>query len=474
MDIHDITDTYVLVASPFIIVQQKLLSCDHPQLTSGVSKVVKDNACIDVSLVHNLCNHIKDIVRRLHSTLVVYSLVDCGVSTQGQWVFIWVIPLQSRKLIFSKKLIEIKGVTDFQLDEEYFGGLRRDIGVPQQDTFVVSTMKDWRDIKFCKAKNASNSEYTSIGLDANAVSSDTSCKTPRGEQLDLLYDILIEPIIDCLPSDCGSDPQRLILVPHRIIFSVPFAALRKNDLYLVEQFVLSQVPSLSILDQLVELTAHYTRNNATFVVSDPVMPHNEICQLPGSAVEAKTVHQIMGGKLLLNEQVTKEAVMESMPSHSVVHLATHATIVDSIAEHLHGTVNDIEGDYSTKGAIVLSKSNPTCSGILTSIEVQGLKLSCELMTLSCCRTACGKITGDGVLGLSRAVLLAGARCFITTLWAIEDQSTSNLMEVFYTNYRECYAAPRAMRSAMLALLAEKHKIAHWAAFCVTGVSPGML
>lgn len=448
------------------------------ELTSGVSKVVKDNACIDVSLVNTLCNHIKDIVRRLHSTLVVYSLVDCGIGRQEQWVFIWVIPLQSRKLIFSKKLIEIKGVTDFQLDEEYFGGLRRDIGVPQQDTFIVSTMKDRRDIKLSKAKSqvkAINSEHTSIGLGVNAMSSaDILCETPRGEQLELLYGILIEPIIDCLQSDCGSDPQRLILVPHRIIFSVPFAALRKNNLYLVEQFVLSQVPSLSVLDQLIKLATHYTRTCAAFVVGDPVMPHNEICQLPGSAVEARIVHQIMGGKLLLNEQVTKKAVMESMPSHSIVHLATHATIADSIAEHLQGTVNDIEGDYSTKGAIVLSKSSPTCSGILTSTEVQDLRLSCELITLSCCRTACGKITGDGVLGISRAVLLAGACCFITTLWAIEDQSTSKLMEVFYTNYEECYDAPRAMRSAMLALLAEKHKIAHWAAFCVTGVSPGML
>lgn len=445
------------------------------QLTSGVSEVIRDDACIDQSLVNELCDHMMDLACKLNSTLVVYSFVDSGIGSKGKWIFIWVIPALTRNLVFSKKLIEAEGVTNFLLDEEYLGGLRRDIGVSHQETFGTATLHDKRDVKFTKAKSKSSACKAEVHLDASDTSaSNPSIKISHGEQLDMLYDILIEPVINYLQSGCVHDLQRLILVPHRVIFGVPFAALRKNNRYLIEQFVLSQVPSLSVLDLLVKITACYEGHSAAFVVGNPVMPHEDICQLPGSEKEAKTVYEIIGGKLLLNEQVTKQAVMECMPSHSIIHLATHATIADSVAEHLQGTFHDVEGDYSTKGAIVLSKSSPTCSGILTSTEVQGLRLSCELMTLSCCRTACGKITGDGVLGLSRAVLLAGACCFIATLWAIEDESTSKLMDIFYSNYKESHDAPKAMRSAMLSLLASKHKIAHWAAFCVTGISPGML
>ena len=130
------------------------------------------------------------------------------------------------------------------------------------------------------------------------------------------------------------------------------------------------------------------------------------------------------------DHCTKEVVQALLPTSSVIHLATHAThatLADSIAEQLQleeTTDAEIEGDYSIKGAIVLSKSPPTCSGILTSSKILTASLiRCELMTLSCCRTGCGKVTGDGILGLSRAVLVAGANCLIPTLWAIEDDST---------------------------------------------------
>ena len=58
------------------------------------------------------------------------------------------------------------------------------------------------------------------------------------------------------------------------------------------------------------------------------------------------------------------------------------------------------------------------------------------MNLSCCRTGYGLVTGDGILGLSRAVLVAGANCLIATLWAIEDDSTSKLMHTIYSNYND--------------------------------------
>ena len=288
------------------------------QLTSDVSKFISEDACINESMVCDLCSHIMEVASKLKSTLIVYSLVDnpCSGKSNERWLFIWVISSLSSNLIFSKKLMEADGTTNFQLDEEYLSSLRRDIGVSHQQIFRKdSAQSDSRDIKLSKAKGSH--KHTAVPLDTGAVAS--SNMTSPGEQLNLLYDVLIDPIIDRLLPEHGSDP-RLIFVPQGVVFNVPFAALRKNNHYLIESFILSQIPSLSILDQLVN-SIHCTGQSAAFVVGNPVMPHEEICQLPGAEQEAKTVHRIMGGKLLLNEQVTKKAVQEHISSYSVIHLA---------------------------------------------------------------------------------------------------------------------------------------------------------
>ena len=448
------------------------------QISLDVPMIIKDDASIDESLVDKICSRVKDIACKLKSNLVVYFLVDHSFLHNGnkQSVFIWLIPAFSRELFFTKSSIEHDEITSFRLNEEYLGGLRRDIGVAGQETFSHSIKcSDYkRDIKFSKAKTKMyTGDVQATNDSTQSAPLDTSFMTQPGEQLDMLYKILIDPVVNSVQLKGESDPARIIFVPHRIIFGVPFPALRKDNRYLIEQFILSQVPSLSILDHLV-CSKNTSFNNRALVIGNPQMPHEEISQLPGAEEEAKTVHSIIGGKLLLNEHGTKEIVVQDMPLYSIIHLATHATIADSIAEHLEGGSSEIEGDYATKGAVVLSKSSSSCSGILTSTEIQKLDLPCELMTLSCCRTACGKITGDGVLGLSRAVLLSGASCFVATLWAIEDECTCKLMEEFYNHYKECQDAAKALRIALMYLIKDKHKIAYWAAFCVTGISPGML
>ena len=457
------------------LMQRKVTTAS--QLALDVPEIIDGNACVDESLVNDICSHVMDIACKLKSTIVVYSLIDCSFlgDDKQQKVFIWVIPAFSRDLFFTKTLVQYERLANFQLNEEYLGGLRRDIGVYSQETFTHDADHYKRDIKFSKTKMvcSTSGDVVHHTYSTPHSSTDSSNRIRPIEQLIMLYNILIEPVVPWIPLECEGDPPRLIFIPHRVIFGVPFSALKKDDQYLTEKFILSQVPSLSILDHLVNLegTSH---SGAALVIGNPLMPHKEICQLPGSEEEAKTVQRIMGGKLLLNEDANKEIVFQEMPSYSIIHFATHATIADSIAEHLEGGSSEVEGDYTTKGAIVLSKSNATCSGILTSTEVQRLTLNCELMTLSCCRTACGTITGDGVLGLSRAVLLAGASCFVATLWAIEDESTSKLMEVFYDHYKQTRDAPKALRIALILLIKEERKIAHWASFCATGITPGML
>jgi CHAT domain-containing protein len=462
------------------------------QLATDLACFIDDNACLSGSRVSELCAHLLQMAHQLNSTIVVYSLINLS-SIPGRkgehWVYIWVVPAQQDKISFTKRLMTKGGVVKFQLDDDYLSALRRDIGVSNQ-TFARSldTCAIDRDIKLVKAKKLEMPGTSTVSV-SSTVAQETTTKSEFADkfshstsssvdQLRLLYDLLINPVKEFLPSESATDPSRLIFIPHNIIFSVPFAGLRCDDHYLVEHYIISQAPSLTILDILIEKQKNAVHDHGrTLVAGNPDMPHADIPQLEGAEEEARTVHRIMGGKLLLKGEATKQSLKENLHNFSIIHLATHATLADSIAEHLQlkkESATEIEGDYSIKGAIVLSKSSPSCSGILTSNEVVEIGLDCELMTLSCCRTGCGIITGDGILGLSRAVLMGGARCFIVTLWAIEDKSTSKLMQVFYSHYKDKRNAPESLRLAMLVLLRDKHTIAQWAAFCVSGVSPGMI
>lgn len=305
--------------------------------------------------------------------------------------------------------------------------------------------------------------------------SSSVCSTPLLSH----YSLLIAPVEAYLRGSDDLTP-RLIIIPHDFLFVVPFAALQNPEgKILIEEFILSYAPSLSILHLLTQkaCSSQPGEGNTPFIIGNPLMPHPEIDQLLGAEEEAISVHCIMGGDLYLKEGATKRTVMNNLPHHSIIHLATHALLGDSVAEHLEAvqTNSNQDGDYTVKGAIVLGRSDATCSGILTSHEVQALDLSCcQMITLSCCRTACGKVTGDGILGLSRALLIAGAMCLVTALWAIEDRPTARLMCTFYMHYKNSRDAPLAMRSAMLSLISEGFASEQWAAFCVSGVSPGMV
>ena len=88
--------------------------------------------------------------------------------------------------------------------------------------------------------------------------------------------------------------------------------------------------------------------------------------------------------------------------------------------------------------------------------------------LSACNTAKGKITGDGVFGLSRAFILAGTSSIIVTLWFIPDSETGKLMPEFYRNLQGNSDRAQALRQAMLVTMRDYPHPLNWAAFTLIG------
>jgi CHAT domain-containing protein len=138
----------------------------------------------------------------------------------------------------------------------------------------------------------------------------------------------------------------------------------------------------------------------------------------------------------------------------VVHLATH------------GLLDDIK-ELGVPGAIALAPSEND-DGFLTAGEILNLKLNAELVVLSGCHTGQGKITGDGVLGLSRSLITSGVSSAIVSLWAVPDAPTALLMTEFYRHLALNPDKAQALRSAMLTTMKQYPQPINWAAFTLIG------
>ncbi|NEP03182.1 MAG: CHAT domain-containing protein [Symploca sp. SIO2E9] len=108
-------------------------------------------------------------------------------------------------------------------------------------------------------------------------------------------------------------------------------------------------------------------------------------------------------------------------------------------------------------------------GLLTTKDIISLKLNAELVVLSACDTGSGKLSGDGVIGLSRSFITAGVPSVLVSLWQVPDNETATLMIEFYHNLEEGELdKAQALRQAMLKVLREKHDPKLWAGFTLIG------
>jgi CHAT domain-containing protein len=142
-----------------------------------------------------------------------------------------------------------------------------------------------------------------------------------------------------------------------------------------------------------------------------------------------------------------------MKNARIIHLATHGLL---------------ESDLRYGSSLALAPTRTT-DGFLTLREINNLELNADLAVLSACDTGRGWTgTGDGVIGLSRSFIGAGAASVMVSLWAIPDQPTATLMTEFYGNLNQGQDAAQALRQAMLITRDRYPSPSAWAAFTLTG------
>ena len=280
----------------------------------------------------------------------------------------------------------------------------------------------------------------------------TAATTSGQERPELrqLHQLLIAPIADLLPIDPLAPT---IFVPDGALYEVPFAALQdERGRYLIDTHTISIAPSLSVLAQTAKLKQ---RNNdptrTTLVVGNPDFDRR-YQQLSYSQTEAQEIAKLLPSKLLVGREATAIAVKQLLPKVRVAHFATHGVV---------------DNDRGLNSRIVFAASKGD-EGVLTAEKVLDFKLQADLVVLSACDTGRGKVTGDGVIGLSRSFIAAGSTSTIVSLWSVNDRSTAELMTDFYHQWLSGKPKAQALRQAMLNTKAKYPDPYFWASMSLYG------
>ncbi|MGI8502731.1 MAG: CHAT domain-containing protein [Hassallia sp.] len=317
-----------------------------------------------------------------------------------------------------------------------------------------------------------SSSRKSLGLRGRGIPTNASVDAvPQVSKLKQLHKLLIEPIAKLLPTDPN---QRVIFIPQNELFLVPFPALKdQNDKYLIEKHTILTAPAIQVLQLTSEKrerlgggTFASLQGKDALVVGNPTMPSiitksgekpQQLATLPGAEVEAVEVAKLLKTKAMTGKVATKASILQQMNKARIIHLATH------------GLLDDFKG-LGVPGAIALAPDNTgqINDGLLTADEILNLNLNAVLVVLSACDTGEGRITGDGVVGLSRSLISAGASSVIVSLWSVSDDSTEFLMTRFYENLRQNPDQAVALRNAMLTTMKQYSRPLDWAAFTLIG------
>jgi CHAT domain-containing protein/tetratricopeptide (TPR) repeat protein len=280
---------------------------------------------------------------------------------------------------------------------------------------------------------------------------------------DLVRAALLDPITSRVQAD------RLIIAPDGIVNFVPFQALPTKS----QGWVVADGPRIDYVTTGRDLLrnrgpVHICSSPAviaapnfdlgTFVANGPFQP------LEGTKAEGEDIARVLGVGLVSGDTARKKSLL-TYDSPCVLHIATHA-FVDESAHDERDPLASLRGC----GLALAGANGSGSEGILTAEEATQLRLvGTDLVVLSACETGRGLWqSGEGVMGLRRAFLIAGARVLVVSQWAVPDNETCSLMIEFYTNLKTGNTVTEALRVAQESARRRNPHPFYWGAFISIG------
>jgi CHAT domain-containing protein/tetratricopeptide (TPR) repeat protein len=316
------------------------------------------------------------------------------------------------------------------------------------------------------------------------------------------------------------DTKHLLISPDGMLNLLPFAALvDEQNQYLLENYTISYLTSGR---DLLRLQVARAPKSGPLIVADPdfdLLPQAKAVaraerRSPGRRATLRGVNRgdeditqwtaerlsettreaagikavLPQAKVLLRQDATK-AALKQLAAPSILHIATHgfflpdakaAKVTSDNTRGLSGAATNsgmlLSNDPLLRSGLLLAGFNQhksgEANGVLTAKEVAGLDLwGTELVVLSACNTGLGEVkNGEGVYGLRRALVLAGAKTQVMSLWPVDEVATREWMTAYYAALQKGLGRGAALRQVQLQLLQQKHRQHpfYWASFIQSG------
>jgi CHAT domain-containing protein/predicted negative regulator of RcsB-dependent stress response len=274
-----------------------------------------------------------------------------------------------------------------------------------------------------------------------------------------LYSALLAPLADLL-----RERSELIVIPDSYLWDVPFHALRSSSgRWVLEEIPVSYAYSVAALDPGRRRTASKPASSRTLLAfGDPVPSEgHDLPPLPLAAEQVQRLASLYGPSrsfVRTGAAADEASFKREAPNYSVLHFAAHGVLDASAPLYSH---------------LVLSPSPGGDDGLLEAWEIMDLRLNADLVILSACETAGGRVSqGEGMIGLAWAFLVAGSRSLIASEWKAESASSTQLMVDFHGYWTGSRSKSAALREAALHLLRDpryQHPF-YWASHILIGDS----
>jgi CHAT domain-containing protein len=287
-----------------------------------------------------------------------------------------------------------------------------------------------------------------------------------------LYDVFVKPAQAQLRGKTN-----IVIAPDNSLWDMPFQALVNGaGRYMIEDASITYAPSLTVLREMTKRRLNQTTTDAPAtllalgnpIASSETAKRNGLRdgsreQLPESGEEVKALARLYGAarsKVYVGAEAREDRVKSEAGAAGILHFSTH------------GTLNNAAPMYSY---LTLAEVGPNDDGLLEAWELMQLDLKADLAVLSACETARGRIgAGEGVIGFSWAMFIAGVPSTVVSQWKVDSASTRDLMVNFHRSLlSQTGLKPRktdALRQAALKLMRnpETSHPFYWAGFVLIG------
>ena len=389
-----------------------------------------------------------------NATILFYNFNHAGILT------IWVLDAtgcvslktSDPTAAFSKSCDELEELIT-KLLEKASVGFPREYSFFKQSTPNHVNAEQFTSVQLKDEENITSDNHINGKSKSPAKQPAESCDDSTKGTRALLYNLLIKPVEKLI------NGKKLIIVPQSCIFFAPFACfIDENGSLLSEKYQIQIVPSIHVLAMTMRSSTGKQTGSSLFV-GNPETGNVSLPSLPSAAEEVEHLALLFSAKPVIGRVATKSNLVKLMSNASIIHIAAHG---DSETGHIYLAP---ESNKSNDSAHHVSSAD-----LLTQSDVLECKLIARLVVLSCCHSGMGKLSSEGVIGIARSFLGAGASAVLVTLWSINDFFTKEFMKVFYSKICEEKSACLSLKETMNHFQSSGHftSFLYWAAFEILG------